>query len=563
MLDTANYVARMLVALMEEHGVRYAIVSPGSRNAPLLMAISRRSGIHTEVVIDERSAAFVALGIAVASSQPVALICTSGTAMLNYAPAVAEAFYRKIPLIVVTADRPMEWIDQDDSQTIHQVGALSNYVKRSYDIPPVDIPSYRWYANRIVNDALLSAVSGVPAPVHINMQISEPLNAICQCPEESYRKISLISPHLDMSVAEFKVIGNRLLSPCKVMIVAGFMNPDKILNQALKRLASLSNFVVLTETIANLHGQDFISSIDSTLAVLPEASDNYVPDIVITLGGALVSRHIKKFLRSHESIVHWHVGLTDTTVDCFRSVTERINMSPALFFKGLASVMPLQSSVSGFASLWRTLRDKADSLRRSFVARVPWCDMKVFATLIPEIPRRWNVHYSNGTAIRYAQLFGDHNYHRCDCNRGVSGIDGCTSTAIGASVVYNDVTLLVSGDMSAQYDIGALACRAVSPRFKMIVIRNGGGGIFRFVESTKHLDILDDYFCVSSVLPLEELARGYGFSYFHAGSEEELRMRFRDFAAESLRPAIMAVDTPAQLSAEILDRYFNQIKQAI
>ncbi len=558
MLDTSNHTARTLVALMEAHGVKNAVVSPGSRNAPLLVAVSRSETIHTEVVIDERSAAFVALGIAVASSEPVALICTSGTAMLNYAPAVAEAYYRRVPLVVVTADRPVEWIDQDDSQTIRQPDALSNYVKRSYNIPAIDVKQYRWYANRIINDAMLCAVSGRPAPVHINVQIAEPIGGLVELQPESPRKISILNPRMDLTVAEARSIGRSLSSPCRVMVVAGFMPPDKALNQALCRLARLPNFVVLTETIANLHGRDFISAIDAVLAVMPEDCDIYVPDVVITVGGALVSRHIKRFLRSHSSIKHWHVGAMDITIDCFRSLTERIEMRPEVFFRQLASAMQPYTTSCDYADLWHRLRDKAQSVHSSYISRAPWSDLKAFATFVPLIPRRWNVHFSNGTSIRYAQLLGDHDYHRCDCNRGVSGIDGCTSTAIGASMVYKtDVTLLVTGDMSAQYDIGALACRGITPRFKMIVMRNGGGGIFRFVESTRSLDILEDYFCVPSALPLRELAQGYGFAYFEASGESELRSAFADFAAEKSCPAIMAIDTPADVSAQILRGYFD------
>jgi 2-succinyl-5-enolpyruvyl-6-hydroxy-3-cyclohexene-1-carboxylate synthase len=165
-----------LATLLASHGVKRAVLSPGSRNVPLLVAVSKEPSIETEVVVDERSAAFMALGMASISGCPVALVCTSGTALLNYAPAVAEAYYRHIPLVVVSADRPHCWIDQDDSQTIRQQGALASIVKASYDISADAVtPDDDWYANRVINDALINATTGCKGPVHINMQINEPL----------------------------------------------------------------------------------------------------------------------------------------------------------------------------------------------------------------------------------------------------------------------------------------------------------------------------------------------------------------------------------------------------
>lgn len=563
MNNTDNYISRMLVDLLAGHGVKDAVVSPGSRNTPLLVALSRSADITMRVVVDERSAAFIALGMSLVTGRPVAIVCTSGTALLNYAPAVAEAYYRRVPLIVISADRPEEWIDQDDSQTIVQRGALANYVKRSYDIPVEKVVADRWYANRIVNDAMLSAMSGRKAPVHINIQFDAPLGNMIEVADAPPRFISMIDPAATLTTAQARQLGTTIASPRKVMIVAGFMSPDTVLNRALGRLAAFPNFVVLTETTANLHGKEFIDSIDSTLSAIGmERLQDFKPDVVITLGGALVSRHIKQFLRTNPPAEHWHVGVARTTIDCFQCLTTRIELEPRVFFPMLASAMQPHRVECDYASRWAVMRNRAISLRQSFAAKIPWCDFKAFSVLIPLIPRRWNVHYSNGTPIRYAQIFGEHEYHRCDCNRGVSGIDGCTSTAIGASLAYNgDVTLLVTGDMSALYDLGALACNYITPRFKMVVIDNGGGGIFRFIGSTDKLDILNECFSVSNLrLPLRHLAEGFGFSYFEAADEQQLRQAFAEFRDESARPAILRIVTDGALSANILKKFFEQSK---
>lgn len=566
MENTTNRICRCIAMLLEQHGVKRAIVSPGSRNAPLLIAISRRNKITTDVVIDERSAAFIALGYALISQEPVALICTSGSALLNYAPAISEAFYRKIPLIVISADRPKAWIGQDDSQTIVQADALRNYVKRSYDISPDQTDNNVWYANRIANDAILTATSGRIGPVHINVQLDEPLGTLADDSNDSQdqtlmRTINMIRPTAKMETREARDLGRTIASPVKVMIVCGFMNPDKTLNKALMRLSELPNIVVVTETLANLHGKNFITSIDGTLASMKDENRmEYVPDVVITTGGALVSRHIKQLFRSNRIKAHWHVGEIEDTVDCFQQLTTRIEMDPGMFFQQLASAMQPHRQECDFARKWHILKDRADSLTMSYAAKSPWSDLKAFATLLPMIPRRWNVQYSNGTSVRYAQIFSQRENHRCDCNRGVSGIDGCTSTAIGASLAYGDTTLLITGDTSCLYDIGALSCELKTPRFKIIVINNDGGGIFRFIASTSALDVRERMFCAPSSHSIYEIGQANGFSMHSASDETELRRVFPIFANENQHPAMLVVNTPGELSAEILKEYFTYCK---
>ncbi len=558
--NTDNYASRALAELLRNQGVNDAVVCPGSRNSPILTALTHTFGLRVTTVVDERSAGFIALGIASIICRPVAIVCTSGTALLNFGPAVAEAYYRKLPLIVISADRPMEWIDQDDSQTLHQRDALDNFVKKSYDIPTCDANDLKWYANRTINDAILTARSAPMGPVHINVQIGEPLGGISSYMEENERLITMTIPREELPTAEARNLGTQIASPCKVMIVAGFMAPDSTLNKALNKISALPNFIVLTESIANLHGDDFICEIDATLSTMSEEKrEELAPDVVITLGGALVSRHIKQYLRQVRPKEHWQVGHNLTTVDCFKCLTRRVEMEPAVFFQQLASAMQPHREECDYRRRWIIARDAARSLHQSFVARAPWCDLKAFDVIMHSIPRNYNVQLSNGTAIRYAQLFAQRNLHRCDCNRGVSGIDGSTSTAVGASLAYESApTLLITGDMSAQYDLGALANRCITPRFKMIVICNNGGGIFHFIKATRHLDIVGQCFDEPCNFPAEGLARAFGFRYFKAKEEPALRSLLPLFFSEKDMPAMLAVFTSAETSARVLIDYFTQ-----
>jgi 2-succinyl-5-enolpyruvyl-6-hydroxy-3-cyclohexene-1-carboxylate synthase len=538
-----------------------------------MMALDASSAIHSTVVIDERSAAFIALGKASITERPVVLVCTSGTALLNYAPAVAEAYYRKVPLIVVSADRPMEWIDQDDSQTLRQYEALANYVKGNYNIPAdCSSSTMQWYVNRVVNDALLTAVTGRCAPVHINIQLDAPLSGVSDDVTTRWtrRSIDMISPSATLSPTDVQRLTGELAAARKVLIIAGFHNPNVRLRGLLERLTMRGNIAVMTETISNVYSSRFINGIDSVLCTLSEEQlDELRPDVVITFGGAIVSRFIKQYLRRKTPAAHWHVGVSDTTIDCFQALTRRIDMDAEPFFAEVVEAIEKVASdtdmlhsaehrATSYYDAWRACDAIAGEIHNRYVAAAPWSDLRAVATLLKHMPCDTSLQLSNGTSVRYAQLFPPLQCRRTDCNRGVSGIDGSTSTAIGAASAQPEaMTLLLTGDMSAQYDVGALAAPCIPPTFRMAVLCNGGGGIFRFIDATRTLPILNRYLVAERRFPLKELAGAYGFKYMEVDSEEALLRTLPSFFAPSDAPVILAIHTPGEVSADILREYFR------
>lgn len=547
-------VGSMIAHLLVGHGVNKVFVSPGSRNAHLIDDFLNADGLELSFVVDERSAAFAAMGYSLVSGEPVAIICTSGSAPLNYSPALSESFYRHVSVIAITADRPFEWLGQDDSQTINQQQIYKNYVKGSFNIPVLKTSDDIWYSNRLINEAIHLAKEGSCGPVHINVQVGEGNLWLDNKTNFDWkRNINEISSRPGLTVAESRLLGTELKSPNKVMIVAGFLPPDSKLNRALNKLARIDNFVVLTETISNLHGIEFINNIDATLVGLRNKDlELYTPDVVITLGGALVSRRIKEFLRTANYHEHWHVGQNANIVDCFRRLTRRINIKPSVFFEQLASAMQLHRIPSSYSRCWQIASASGHSIVQSCAAKADWCDLRAFSRLIPMIPSNWNVQFSNGTPIRYAQLFGNKAYHRCDCNRGVSGIDGCTSTAIGASMAYAKPTLLISGDTSAFYDLSALGMSVVTSKFKMVVINNGGGSIFRFIKNTRNLSFREEFLCGDFNFPLKAISEGFGFKYICADNETALVEGMERLININDSPVVMEIVTPGLYSAEVL-----------
>ncbi len=561
-----HYQAEILADRLCAYGVNDIFVSPGSRNAPLLEAMAARQELNVRATSpDERVAAFVALGYASASMRPVALVCTSGSAVLNYAPAVAEAYYRRIPMVIVSADRPQAYIDQDDSQTVRQPGLLGGIVKKSVDVGMVstDMSENEWVADRDISDAIMTATDGPAGPVHINIHIG------ASTAEPSFRRrgqglIELVRSRSDIEVSRARELARRLAPPRKVLVVCAVGNPDGRLNKAIGRMGDIANVAVVAEPVANVHGRCVVTNPDMALAACPDQDwlERLRPDVVITLGGAVISARIKQYLRKSPNVEHWQVGFRDSTVDCFGRLVLRAQMDPGQFMQQLAAAMrPYAGSDGGmsYREDWETASRRAYSRIQSLAARAPWSDFKAMSVIAGGINRRWNVELSNGTTVRYACALGLGAVHRCGCNRGVSGIDGSTSTAVGVAMAYrSDITLLITGDMSALYDMGGLAVADMPQRFRMIVLDNGGGGIFRSIPATRQLSVRTDMLSMDGMsLPLAQLSAGFGLDYFEASSEQELRSQWQAFA-EAPRSAIMRVITPAAESAEVYASLFDK-----
>ncbi len=539
------------------HGTVDVVCSPGSRNVPLLLAADAEKRLRKHVVVDERSAGFIALGMAATSNRPVALICTSGTALLNYAPAVAEAYYRAIPLIVVSADRPREWIDQDDSQTLRQFEALGNFVKKSYDLPDAKGAQAEWYASRIANDAMITALTGRRGPVHINVQLDAPLTSEGEVPALR-DAIRVFTSEDKLPQKAIEILAEEAKDK-KILVIAGFMAPDAALSLALRKFASLPNVFIMSETIANLKAVDCCDSIDPLLSSLSdEKLEAMKPDIVITIGGALVSRFVKAWLRQAPHSSHWIVGHSHTTVDCFQSLTTRIEASPAPFFRQLGGALRKNTLPEGYAEEWKRLVKQSKEVHTEYLKGEDshWSDLKAFSIISKRIPGGYNVHFSNGTPIRYSQLFPTSQANSCWCNRGVSGIDGSTSTAIGSAIISRPPTLLISGDMSFSYDAGAMACREIPDSFKIIVINNSGGEIFRFIPTTRNLPERERYFSAPTGLNLTEIAGAYGFSCRKATGISELEAAL-SWLFESKEKALLEITTPPEENSRILTEYLN------
>lgn len=523
-------------------------------------------------VIDERSAAFFALGMAQQLHAPVALICTSGSAVLNYGPAIAEAFYQRIPLLVITADRPEEWVDQGEGQAIRQQGVLALHMKKGVQLPRLASDDLaRWHGGRLINEAIDATLLPVPGPVHVNVPFAEPLYGLDQQASsllgaERERAGSPLSRPIAQVLTESFVLPEHarwlianLNRSKKVMVLGGQGQWSDALKQQLNQLASLPQVTVMVEATSNLDDESFITCIDRAIEGVNETNENdLMPDLLITFGGAVVSKRIKGLLRKWKPEQHWNIDAGQRHYDTYQSLTHDIAVSPEVFFAQIAASVKPSESIYGEA--WRMVDDRTRERHQNILNDTPWCDLKASEIILQHIPDGSDVHLANSTPARYAQLFDRRSGLRWFSNRGTSGIDGCTSTAVGSAFASRRPTTLITGDTAFLYDSNAFWNAQLSPLLRVIVIDNRGGNIFRYIEGPDQNPELLKWFEAPHGRDPLALVKSFELPWREAKDADALREGLEWLYIEHTKPAILVVRTDAELSPKVLREYFKKLR---
>ena len=548
-----NPLAQIVIQLCKAKKIDQVVISPGSRNAPLTIGFTEDDYFSSYSIVDERCAAFFALGIAQQTNRPVALVCTSGSALLNYYPAIAEAFYSDIPLVVLSADRPEHLVDIGDGQTIKQPNVFGDHVLFGANLSEERLSESEEQTNKALDTAI--AFHG---PVHINLPFTEPL----------YETVEEISIHLQSDEIEStpRVIDtdlrDRLVNVWngakRKMILVGVNGRNKINRTYLDQLASDESVIVFTETTSNLHHPGFFPSIDKIIAPLdPHEFESLRPEVLITFGGMVVSKKIKAFLRAYRPQEHWHIDEKNAN-DTYFCLTQHIRTSPEMFFKSiLPCVEPLNSNYNRF---WTRIKQIRQDNHSRYLQGIEFSDLKVFDSLFKAVPEQSILQLGNSSTVRYAQLFDLKEDLEVYCNRGTSGIDGSTSTSIGCAVVRKEQTVLITGDLSFFYDSNALWNNYIPQDFRIIIINNSGGGIFRILPGNKDSDTFDRYFETKHKLNASHLSKMYGFQYHKAENKMELDRHINNFFDRADQPKILEIFTPRTLNDKILLDYFSALK---
>jgi len=543
--------AQSIIQICMAKGVNHIVISPGSRNAPLTIGFANNPNFKCYSIADERSAGFFALGIAQQINKPVVLLCTSGSALLNYYPAVAEAFYSQIPLIVISADRPSDKIDIGDGQTIRQRNVFENHSLFNANLSEEESVENDQLINEAINKAFTKK-----GPTHINAPFEEPLYETVRKPVVDPTISAYAKFYKNTSPEDIIASTNIWNSAKKKMILVGVNEPHEIDEDILNALAQDDSVMVMTEITSNLHHPTFLNNIDTIITPFKEKDFKaFQPEILITFGGLIVSKRIKSFLRTYKPENHWHVDPL-RAYNTFGTLPHHFETNPNDFFR---QILPFVKPVkSDYFKLGQTIKKKREILHKKYIDKIPFSDLKAFSQIIPQLQNDSMLQISNSAAIRYAQLFDTDASISVYCNRGTSGIDGSTSTAIGAASASNKQTTLITGDIGFLYDSNALWNNYIPKNFKIILVNNGGGGIFRILPGHQENKTFNTYFETSHKLTAEHLAKMFQFDYFTATDEASLNVGLTKIYQQN-KPCILEIFTPEKENDAILKDYFKAL----
>ncbi|MBI0400220.1 2-succinyl-5-enolpyruvyl-6-hydroxy-3-cyclohexene-1-carboxylic-acid synthase [Cyclobacterium marinum] len=550
-----------LASICANKGVTEAILSPGSRCAPVSLAFIRHPDIHCRIIPDERSAAFIAMGMAQQKNKPVVLICTSGSAALNYGPAIAEAYYQQIPLLVLTADRPAEWIEQWDGQTIRQENIYGHHIKNSYIFPDeVSHPDKLWHAKRIIKEALIQSEDFPMGPVHINIPLREPFYP--QANEQYPFDLTDLEPDLDLhlptstfreeSVVQLKT---EIKKYQKVLIIPGQQRPDSNIKHMLKSIAENHQAVVITDAISNMSQEATIKHHD---LLLINQTEKMVPELIISFGKSIVSKALKLFLRQ-QKIAHWHIQQNGQVPDTYQNLNQIIRLKPKTFldfFRKEANKLE-----TNFENEWLKKNATVKTKLPSLLEHAPFGELNALEKILKALPAYAKLHIANSMAVRNVNFLGlGGDDLEIICNRGTSGIDGSNSTAVGCTFTTKEPVVLVTGDMAFFYDRNAFWHQYNLPNLRIILFNNQGGGIFRMIDGPSKLPELDEYFETKQKLNGKFLAEEFNFHYRGVTGMGDLLSELQTFFDKSLNPKLLEIKCDSETNTNTLKMIKETLK---
>lgn len=564
-----------IAELCARKGLENAVLCPGSRCAPLTLAFTRHDKLSAKTFSDERSAGFIALGMAQQSGKPTIMLCTSGTAAYNFAPAVAEAYFSQTPLIVFTADRPTEWIAQHDGQTIYQEELFGRHIKKFFQLPQeYDHIDSRWAINRMINEAINLSMQEPRGPVHINAPFREPLYPDVKeklTYSKDIRVVEDILPNYALPSEHLLPLKQEWSKFNKILIVAGQHEYDNNLIASLQTFLQHQAIPVVGDIISNLNSlEPFIRHADVFLSQAPEdVKKSLKPDLLITMGKSVVSKSLKLFLRQHSPKAHWHIQPAGVVVDPFQNITKVIHTTPDQFFELMRGAEKTKSfenqRQTNYLKLWEVEERRAERGVKEFFPREEFGELELVNEILKQLPVLCNLHLANSMSVRYANVIGLNDFKKninVFSNRGTSGIDGCTSTAVGHSLMNELPNILITGDLAFFYDRNSFWHNYTLPNLRVVLLNNHGGIIFKMIDGPGSLPETDEYFVTRQNLTARKLCEEFDFDYLKLDNKRKLKNTLNDFFTFDGRTKILELESSIDLNKRIFDSLKQQLKKS-
>lgn len=556
-------------------GLSKAVLCPGSRCAPLAIAFARHEKIETKTFSDERSAGFIALGMAQQTKMASILLCTSGTAAYNFAPAVAEAYFSYVPLVIFTADRPAEWIAQQDGQTIHQAEIFGKHVKKSFQLPQeYDHPDSAWAVNRIVNEAINLSLQEPCGPVHINAPFREPLYPDQKETITFSRNVRIIEEQTSsfaLAEEQKKKIKEGWSSYRNVLLVIGQQAFDDLSIRALDHLLEEHSIPVVGDIISNFHPvQKLIRHADVFLGqASDEVKKSLQPDLLITFGQSVISKNLKLFLRNHSPKAHWHIQPAGPVADTFQTVTHHFHATPVSFLNFLSSIRNMENfenqRQNNYSKLWEIEERRALRTIENLFPQNDFGEFEMVKEVIENLPDTCNLHLANSMSVRYANFIGlkaSQKNISVYANRGTSGIDGCSSTTVGHCLSSGVPNILITGDLAFFYDRNAFWHNYNLPNLRIVVLNNHGGIIFKIIDGPASLPEAEEYFVTKQKLNAQKLCEEFQFDYLKLDNKRKIKNQLKDFFEFDGPAKILELETDTTVNKNIFDNFRQQIKKS-
>lgn len=541
---------QILIALLKKYSVRNIVMSPGGSDIPIIHSIENDNFFKCYSVVDERSAVYFGIGISQVINEPVACVCTSGTAVSNYLAGMTEAFYQDVPIIAITADKDPYLQGQLETQKIEQKNIFDKVSKKSVDLPLCKSKDEIWYCERLVKEALVSALYHGKGPVHINIPVvgSYAHYNVVKLPEINLLDIVNAETSEDI----WKKYLSILVKAHKILIVVGedvIFSYKDITN--IEKFFDKFNCAISVEHSSNLkcNGTVFTYPVTET----GNTTQELIPDIVISLGNNMVSYGLKPFLRKNaEQFQHYAIDEGGRIRDVFKSLRTVFECTHTYFFKYFIDNAP--AAIRNDKQYYKCWEDVVKKIK---IPDFPFSNFYVAKKLASQIPSNSILHLAILNSTRIMQFFELKDNVRVFVNAGALGIDGCLSTFIGHSSATKELSFCVIGDLSFFYDMNAAGIAHVGSNVRIILLNNGGGAEFHFFNKKQDIPTLNKYICAEHCKTAKGWIESLGYSYYSVSSKKEFDDVLNLFIEENDSPKFLEIFTNMEEDTRITREFYD------
>jgi len=542
-----------LVSMLKEKNVKNIVISPGNSHNAIVRSVEEDGYFKTFSIVDERSAAFFACGIIQQLNEPVAILCTSGTAVTNYLTGVTEASRRNLPLIVITGDKNPYYLAQQEDQMIDQINLFSSIIKYSVSLPMVKDEKDEWYCRRLLNEAFLELNHHGIGPIQINVPIEDAMFAIGNdFITEKLPNINCISRY-DINTKDIILEKKfKQLKGKKVLIIHGqdsHINPERI--KKLEKIVSSYNCVISKDKLSNIYCKGSIET--SRAHVIAKVSGNIpelLPDVVITIAGNVAWDGKFSLRKCGKGFEHWIINADGKVQDYYKNLTTIFEMTTDEFVD-IMSRYDIDKS-NDYYNLWK---EKTECFK---IPEFEYSNLYVTSQLMHKIPKKSLLNLANSTTIRIAQYFDLDESVEVFCNRGVNGIDGCVSSFIGQSAVTENLSFLIVGDLTFFYDMNALWNRYVGKNVRIMLVNNEGASLFHFNQGLQKYPKLNENVAAEHFSTAKGWVESQGIKYLSAKDKEEFDKNVDEFIkSDSDRPVFFEIFTHKEIDAKLQKDFFE------